>query len=495
MENKIIKICLGGEELMPISSAVKYGSAEEALASEHGPAIIIIDGWQDTNNHKSRFDLFNAASRIRSSSEFCLSPLYFSKSGGAVADQLADGVISDISQARAEADAIIERGSRIHTEKLEDSNDLRLLSFIYTRGADFVLKPLCVPFAACVYAYPQAAMLIDPALRSYRKVEDRNVTLSERELIFGRTLSDTLKWIESLTDNGYLERAGLADRIRKCPKCGAGHLNYVDSCPMCGSKNFEKKTMIHCFTCGHIAPDEDFIHNMTFVCPKCGTVLRHIGSDYDHPLESYECADCGSRFIDPDVKTECLNCGAVADTDDLIVENIYACRITEKGVNAVKVGAMQIEIKIFDGQNNVALPFFRMAAIWMVNFRQRYSDSIFSMLGLKFNHIYELSEAMGQERFVELMNTVAARLRELVRTTDVTTSSAPDTFWVLLPRTPLENCRIVEERVKQLAGLINIQGAQNIGIDARSYTLPDGITEDGLKKLMDDFSEGRTQER
>src|SRR5574344_610980 len=34
------------------------------------------------------------------------------------------------------------------------------------------------------------------------------------------------------------------------------------------------------------------------------TTLFRSGSDYDHPLESYECVDCGARFIEPDRSEE-----------------------------------------------------------------------------------------------------------------------------------------------------------------------------------------------
>lgn len=495
-EYKLLKLLLGGHPILEYTEgASEYASVEALLAENSEPAIIFIDGAGDLSNTENSQELIAAVGEIRKTAVFCYSPIFFTQSGGANLDSISDGVTADVPLAVEKGEAILDRGKNIHIEKLSDNYNLRLLSYMYTRGDTFFLKPVCTPFSSWVYSYPEAAMLMDSELKSSKKIlGERGQNNPTRSFAFDDKIAASVRAVDALLKNEYIEQAELVNRIRMCPKCETGHLNYVDCCPQCGSKNFDKKVMLHCFTCGHVAPENDFVNNMALVCPKCGTVLRHIGSDYDHPLESYECVDCGARFIEPDVKVECFNCGAVSQPNDLSADNIYSYRITEKGANAVKRGTMQVDIRLFDDLNNVVLPYFCKSAEWLIQLRDRYPEDVFSLLGIKFSGVYEASEAIGEDRFNELMMNLAERLRELVRATDITTSSAPDTFWILLPHTPLENCKVIEDRVKALADMIAVNGVSKIGINAKAFNLPKGTTGDDVLRRIKAFSEGLSPE-
>ncbi|MGF1717948.1 hypothetical protein L4D08_24100, partial [Photobacterium chitinilyticum] len=108
----------------------------------------------------------------------------------------------------------------------------------------------------------------------------------------------------------------LVDRIRLCRNCQSGRLNYVDVCPECNSIDIHLKPGVHCFVCGYVDDQDVFIQSGVMQCPKCSTKLRHIGVDYDRPLERYSCYSCYIRFIEAIVKVRCHDCGEVQTPDD-----------------------------------------------------------------------------------------------------------------------------------------------------------------------------------
>lgn len=488
---RISRVKFGGRQFHHSDLKVcDYSSAEELLNAEKAPGIVIMDGPAGTEEDFMK--CFASFVTLRRSREFSFAPIYFANSMHEL-DKHADGVTSDIAGRLAEAEAILDRGARINTERLIDDHNLRLLAYMYTRGEMYRLAPQCVPFSPWGYVYPAAAIFWEKEL-SHGKGEPQDEAASVyRRFLFDEESAASYKWVKALENNGYLETDELVDRIRLCPKCESSHLNYVDLCSNCGSKNFEKRTMLHCFTCGYVAPEKDFVNAMTLVCPRCGTVLRHLGSDYDHPLESYECNDCGTRFIEPDVKAECFNCHTQTIPDLLPANDLYSYVLSEKGVTAVRTGTMQREINVFDGMNNVVFPYFCSTVSWLSDFRRRYPEEIFTLLCIKFAGVYEVGEALGEEAFANFVKTLSQRMKELIRTTDVITSTAPDTYWILLPRTPLENASIVADRVRALSNLISLPSGQSVVITAQAFEFPEPMTKETVEEQIMKNSESMSR--
>ena len=108
----------------------------------------------------------------------------------------------------------------------------------------------------------------------------------------------------------------------------------------------------------------------------------------------------------------------------------------------------------------------------MREYRKRYSDEAFSVIGLKFSNLYEVETSLGEDIYNKIMDELIFRIRSMVRSTDITTSSAPDTFWILLPRTALENSRILAERIEKLNDMLEITSEKKIEIRARSFQIP-----------------------
>ena len=151
------------------------------------------------------------------------------------------------------------------------------------------------------------------------------------EALLEDTACDGLALLEQQWRLGHYERGPLLDRLRQCRQCRSSHLNYIDVCSRCRSHEIERQPCLHCFTCGHVDRQQHFRQNGVLRCPNCLTQLRHIGSDYDRPLENHHCQSCEHLFIDAAVEARCLSCGHRQEPDELRIREVRAFRLSESG--------------------------------------------------------------------------------------------------------------------------------------------------------------------
>lgn len=468
MNNKIYRIALSEELIAPAGDLDgSYHSVNAMLAAITEPAIILIDGLIPEED-KSQKEAFDAVYQLRCSAVFYAAPIYFAKSMGNL-DAFVDGIASTRAEILTDAAAILAELTNIAIDKNALSDDLRLLTFLFCRGDDYSVSPMIFAASPWIYEYPAALLIGDCA-----------VTMAQTDLRFGPAaersflkamLRGTAEWLTTLGAQGLLATKGLVDRIRLCPYCHTGKLNYIDSCPVCSSIDFDKKKMIHCFTCGHVAPEEDFLKGMMFICPRCAARLRHIGSDYDRPVETHVCHSCGERFIEPNVKADCLNCRQKSAAEDLIVRQLYHYGITDKGKKAVQLGSIDFEMSLFDSNRNVVPLYFYQVTDWLLQMKYRYSEEDFSLLCIKLGGIDEMEHSGGIVRLKSLIDELAARIRELVRLTDITTSTGLNTFWVLLPRTNQQGGEILASRIAQLTDMVFLENGVRINMQVKCFSI------------------------
>jgi GGDEF domain-containing protein len=361
---------------------------------------------------------------VRSRPAAALIPVVLLQDLGHRLARICDGVARSLTEAAALMAPIRERTRELPADILSHGADFRLLAYLYCRPSA-LLEPDRQWDSARVYTYPAAELLADPE-------------------------ADIERWLEKLLDRGYLERAQLVDRLRDCPACGGRHHNYVDVCPHSGSIDIVQKPFLHCFTCGHVGPEESFLTGGALVCPKCTARLRHIGADYDRPLENYVCNHCGQSFIEPAVIARCLACGAKNAAESLVPQPIYAFRLSEQGRLAARTGSLQDIYAPFDRLNYVRPAFFEALLDWLLALCRRHADERFSLLGIRLGNVLELTERLGRFRAAELVDEFAARLRETIRRTDLTTRTDQRTLWVLLPKTECPDCHILLSRLEEI---------------------------------------------
>ncbi|WP_242510220.1 hypothetical protein [Halorhodospira halophila] len=99
--------------------------------------------------------------------------------------------------------------------------------------------------------------------------------------------------------------------------------------PECDSLEIRTEIGLHCFSCGHVAPQRRFQKNGMLKCPNCYVTLRHIGEDYDRPLENQVCDHCQHMFMEGRVQARCMACGQVHEPNSLEPCGVYRYRLSE----------------------------------------------------------------------------------------------------------------------------------------------------------------------
>lgn len=338
------------------------------------------------------------------------------------ADPLADGTVTSAQAALDNALEIHAAAAALPSGEPADI-DARLLRYFYMR-ADFALAPERVWNAPLGYTYP----LLDALAGDL----------------------DVVSWLRMLERRKLIDRSTLIDRLRHCPQCDYVHLNYVDICPNSKSIDIVKMPFLHCFICGNVAPEERFLDGGRLTCPKCTTHLRAVGVDYDRALESFHCNDCGFDFSDPDVIAFCLHCARRTASEDLIARDVHVLTLSEAGrlaARADRVGDIYAPLDQLD----FATPAFFYATFDLLHrIEARYSKNPFTLVGVRLANVDEVLAANGSAKTLLIMDEIARRLRELLRTTDVATRTAETDVWMLLSQTTGENAATVTERIAEL---------------------------------------------
>ncbi|HPF86135.1 MAG TPA: diguanylate cyclase [Aminivibrio sp.] len=361
---------------------------------------------------------------LRKGDETALLPVFLEDFPSDGDREAADGPARTKEEMENLAREIGNRLRDVDENALRKSLDLRLLAFLYSREGK-KLRPVLDPLSRELYSYPLADHLSGGLL-------------------------DSSRWISELLEKGYLEEESLADRIRACPKCGGAHLNYVDVCPFCRSMDIRQVPFIHCFTCGRVGPQEAFVREGPMQCPFCGARLRHIGSDYDRPMDNYLCSSCSQTFAEPDVSCRCFLCGAWSPADGLSVRSFREYSLSDKGVIAVRSGNTDDMYSVFDALNYTKPEPFRHILDWQLQLSGRPPVEPFSLMIISFLNVEKVKEKLGRKKVTEIMESLARRLRESIRKTDISTRTAENDLLLLLPKTGEKGCAVLASKVREL---------------------------------------------
>lgn len=289
-------------------------------------------------------------------------------------------------------------------------------------------------------------------------------------------------WLRLMSEQGLLASGELIDRIRLCSQCNSARLNYVDVCPECKDLDIAKQPALHCFTCGHVAPQEQFIKDGLMLCPNCLTRLRHIGSDYDRPLESLSCRACRVSFIDPEVHARCLDCNHSNQPDELRVREIRNYNMTEKARLRCRQGFTEnLSNEYFGRLNLISSNDFGCLLDWQIQQSRRYKSlPECSLLALNFKGLERiLSSSEGQAALDNLIE----QIKEAIRDTDRCSRTREDLLWLLLPHTDHSGVKILEQRLADLVHLLDTDDGK-VNLKMATLTLPDNLLPEENSQLL-----------
>lgn len=286
-------------------------------------------------------------------------------------------------------------------------------------------------------------------------------------------------WLQLMTQQGWLEEAELLDRVRLCVSCGSGRLNYVDVCPECQALEIARQPSLHCFTCGHVGPQEHFLKDGLLLCPNCLSRLRHIGSDYDRPLENYRCRGCQAFFVDAEVEARCLDCGHAHAPDKLRVREVRNYRLAEAGRLRCRQGytANAVDTDRFGQLNLLSHKSFHDLLNWQLQLVRRYKQPAFSLLGLRFVNLAATIGELGELRGHALVDSLVERLQEAVRDTDRCSRVSEEILWVMMPHTDAAGLAVVHQRLAQGAERLASEQIGRLQLRQVGFTAPADLLE------------------
>jgi GGDEF domain-containing protein len=259
-----------------------------------------------------------------------------------------------------------------------------------------------------------------------------------------------LTWLKYLERSGQIEPRSLKDRIRLCTACQCSHLNFVDLCPSCGHLDIALEASLHCFTCGHVAPEHVFVKQDGLVCPNCHTRLRHIGSDYDRPLENQSCRNCRHSFAEARVEAQCLACGHRHEPDDLDVLNVHDYQLGYGARHAIANGNLDANRPVLELPAILPMPYLtHVLEIFRRLARRHGGSQHFTLIYLQLAD-WELARArMGEARLIRLSIALTERLKGLIRNSDLVGQADNNDFWLFFPSTSGHGARAILAKLHQ----------------------------------------------
>lgn len=371
-------------------------------------------------------------------------------------DALADGPLpTDPAQAFHQWQ---ERLALFNRGRPPEGPEAQLIAWLWLR-APGKLKALRKPDSPALYHYPLIDALGDDQLNGHALVQ-------------------------SLVQRNLLDNITLVDRIRLCRRCGSGHLNYVDVCVECTSLEIVREPSLHCFTCGHVGAQAEYLKDGVLVCPNCLTRLRHIGTDYDRPLENYRCKSCAAFFVDGDIQARCLDCGEHHAPDELLVRQIHDHQLSETGLLSARQGLERDFDQYFGGLSLVGVNAFKTLLDWQLELIARHSAPTFAVLGVRFKNLGSALARLGPQRGHALLDTLIERIQVAIRDTDRCTRTSEEQLWLLLMCTDRVGLERVTERLNQISELFVGQDLQDIVLTTSGCVAPADLVEKEDAELL-----------
>lgn len=256
-------------------------------------------------------------------------------------------------------------------------------------------------------------------------------------------------WLNRMVKSGNLVQEQLIDRIRQCKSCSSSLLNYVDCCGDCGSIDLKLEQALHCFACGHVGEQKSFIRSGEMVCPNCINTLRHIGTDYDRPIENKRCNGCNNLFIDAKVSAQCFTCSHNNEIDDLIQKEYFSFAIGHNGIIKIKTGSEPQQLAMAVGEA-VPSEHFSWMVQWLNKMALRQNDNHL-FLGLRYSNLELLTETMSTVSLTSRLEAFSERLKSVLRTTDIICQPNSDSLYFLLPNVTEQGMEVVKTKLSDIA--------------------------------------------
>lgn len=395
-----------------------FADPQDLIASEFAPEAVVLAPSEPAQ----------AASwlqSLRRDARLGLKPLLLTRPSGPAAAELSDGIAADGDAVLRAAMEMKQRNASVRPRDAMTADD-RLLTFLYLRP-ERLLSPVTDWRNERICRYPLADAFCENG--------------GEEGFLL----------IDRLRRRGLLADTGLLERIHACGKCGADHLLFIERCPQCGGIDIAEQTFLHCYACGHVGTQDEYLRKDGLSCPQCLARLRHIGVDYDRALETLSCKSCAGRFTEPDVRARCLHCQTVAAADALVERRFHGLELTAAGELAARTGQIGDLFKLMDEFSQAHPEYFIQTLGWLIDVARRHREVQFGLACLRFSNVHVLAARLPRHRLAQMFDALAQRLRELIRTTDLFMREDDTHSWLLLPQTTPAGMKVLLGRIAALS--------------------------------------------
>ena len=116
------------------------------------------------------------------------------------------------------------------------------------------------------------------------------------------------------------------DRIILCPEC-EGVATFRPGCGACGSAWTREEVLIHHYACAHVGPEQEYLRDGRFDCPKCRLKDLVAGADFEQTSGCFRCSDCAALFTEPRMIGHCLACDHRFAASDGILRDVYGYQV------------------------------------------------------------------------------------------------------------------------------------------------------------------------
>ncbi len=214
-----------------------------------------------------------------------------------------------------------------------------------------------------------------------------------------------------------IEPSKLIDRTRACRQCHSERLNFIDSCKSCGSIDIQLEQAIHCFACGNIGNEKLYQRENKLECPNCLTQLRHIGTDYDRPIENIRCNSCQTLSVGSEARTHCYDCDHDNAIDELVVSNFYQYKLGNRGQELAEEGLLSRQSTTHVSE---AVPLEQLAWLisWLLSNSSKQSttdDTQNFLFRLSIKNFNELLSAHTEQSLQEFIAEFRDRISKLLQ--------------------------------------------------------------------------------
>lgn len=261
--------------------------------------------------------------------------------------------------------------------------------------------------------------------------------------------ADPEVYLQKMAREGLLEKIELKDRQRECDFCGSAHLSFIDVCPNCRSIEIDQHTALHCFTCGLIAPEDHFVNGSQRSCPKCGAQLRHIGTDYDRPLETCVCASCQHVFVEGEVVARCAICAHSMPPPSLRLHKFYSWRLGAAGRLAAQGNLADTRRQ--SGGTGSGLENFMTSLGWLLKMMQGQKDLSLGLIRLHLGNRRDLEDALGSANSARLLEAFVERLHETLNDADLMVRADDENVLIMTPTFDQKHVQSIHDAIKILS--------------------------------------------